>query len=146
MKVIGEDIVAPNCMHHLFLTKFAVNFSEAEILGPAVDKKKLPWSDYVEICLFHKKSKTLIVTDLFFNWHNFNNWIETAFAKINGGYKKLAMTRMAKFSFKDKASLRALAQKIEAWNPQNIIVAHGEVIIENAVQLLKEPLSKLRAI
>jgi len=164
-----KHIVAPNCMHHLHLNKFAAAFPGAEIWGPKDlhDKRKdiaftdvldahqiAPWSAYLEmvsvhakppmfeeVVFFHKASKTVIVTDLLFNFHKFHNWFEKLIAVVNGGYKKLTMTRVARRVFNDKESTHKVAARILTWNPENLIVAHGDVIVGNASVVLREPLS-----
>jgi hypothetical protein len=161
-------IVAPNGMHHLYLAKFASHFPDAEIWGPAdlIDKCKevkftgalstketLPWASaaemvsvkarppmFEEFVFFHVKTKTLILTDIMFNFHHFGNWLQALIARVNGGYKKLAMTRLGRSVFRDKQGLRALAAKIHAWQPRNLVVAHGDMIVGNAAEQLREPL------
>ena len=162
-------IVAPNGMHHLHVNKFSVAFPGAELWGPkdlhdkrpdiaftdVLDAANLaPWSAFVEmtgvhakppmfeeVIFFHKASKTLIVTDLFFNFHKFNNWIEKWIAKLNGGYKKLVITRLGRRIFNDRESLHRAAAKMRSWQPENLVMAHGDVIAGNAHQPLQETLS-----
>lgn len=166
---VVKYIVAPNCMHHKFVNKFAAAFSNAEIWGPrdlhdkrpdiaftdVLDGHQIaPWSPYVdmvsvhgkpplfeEVIFFHKASRTVIVTDLLFNFHKFNNWLESVIAKLNGGYKKLTMTRLGRLYFNDKQSLHKAASRILTWNPENLVVAHGDIIVGHANQVLQEPLS-----
>jgi len=149
-------IVAPNGMHHLYVNKFAANFTDAEIWGPADLHAKrndiqftgvldpdeiMPWDRYVEthgikarapmfeeFIFFHSKTRTLIVTDLMFNFHRFDNWLMTLIAKLNGGYNRLAMTRLGKMYFNNMDSLRSAIRQILDWKPENLIVAHGDVI------------------
>ncbi|WP_374029840.1 DUF4336 domain-containing protein [Bdellovibrio bacteriovorus] len=149
-------IVAPNCMHHLFFNDFVELFPEAERWGPRDLRHKrtdiilagvieegtsLPWEPEVasavikaspplfeEIIFFHHESQTLIVTDLFYNLHRFNNGIEKFFARLNGVYKKLTMSRIGRRFFSDKKSLRAAAERVTVWKPQTLIMAHGKVL------------------
>jgi hypothetical protein len=167
-------VVAPNCMHHLFLKKFAAEFPKAEIWGPHClqDKRNdihfkgtlstqetMPWEEDVdmivvkakapmvqEFIFFHRASKTAIVTDLLFNVHDFRGWKESLIARLNGGYKKLAMTRLGRSVFNDKQSLHMAASHLLSWNPSHLVVAHGDVILNSAALALKEPLSRFAAI
>ena len=162
---IVRYIVAPNCMHHLFVNKFAANFPEAEIWGPADLHAKrndiqfhgvlaadevMPWDHHLEMhsikaraplfeefIFFHQRSKTLIVTDLMFNFHHFDSWWMVLIAKLNGGYNRLGMTRIGKMYFNNADSLKAGARQILDWKPENLIVAHGEVIQGGATQALE---------
>lgn len=167
-------IVAPNCMHHLFLKKFAAEFAGAEVWGPHClhDKRRdvafkgtlsvhetMPWEKDVdmivvkakppmveEFVFYHRASKTAIVTDLLFHMQKFSRWSEALIARMNGGYKKLAMTRIGKSIFNDRQSLHTAASHMLSWNPENLVVAHGDVIAGGASVTLKEPLSKFAAI
>lgn len=162
-------IVAPNCMHYMHINTFSAAFPGAEIWGPKdlQDKRRdiaftdvldanhiAPWSSSVEmttvhakppmfeeVIFFHKASKTVIVTDLLFNFQKFNNWLEKLVAKLNGGYKKLVITRLGRRYFNDKESMHKSAAKMLAWNPDNLIMAHGDVIVGDANLALREPLS-----
>lgn len=164
-------IVAPNGMHHLYLNKFAANFPEAEIWGPADLHAKrndiqfhgvistdevMPWDHYVdmrsikaraplfeEFVFFHPKSRTVIVTDLMFNFHKFDNWLMVLIAKLNGGYNRLAMTRLGKMYFNNAESLKAGARQILDWKPENLIVAHGDVIQGGALPKLEVAIARM---
>lgn len=167
-------IVAPNCMHHLFIKKFATHFPTAEIWGPHClqdkrndihfkgtlsDKETMPWESDVDMIMvkakapmveeaifFHRKAKTVVITDLLFNFQKFDRWGDMVLAKLNGGYKKLTMTRVGKTVFTDKRSLHTAASHILSWNPKNLVVGHGDVILNTAATALKEPLSAFAAI
>ncbi|WP_413288014.1 DUF4336 domain-containing protein [Bdellovibrio sp. HCB337] len=162
-------IVAPNCMHHKFVNKFAAAFPGAEIWGPkdlhdkrpdisftdVLDSHQVaPWSAFVdmvsihakppmfeEVIFFHKASKTVVVTDMLFNFHKFDSWFQALIARINGGYKRLAMTRLGRVFFNDKESLHKAASRILTWNPENLVVAHGDIVVGHAHNVLQEPLA-----
>lgn len=166
---VVKYIIAPNCMHHKFLNKFAEAFPGAEIWGPKDlhDKRKdvaftdvldsnhvAPWSSYVdmvsihakppmfeEVIFFHKPSKTVVITDMLFNFHSFSSWLQALIARLNGGYKRLAMTRIGRMFFKDKESLHKAASRILTWNPENLVVAHGDIVVGHAHNVLQEPLA-----
>lgn len=167
-------VIAPNCMHHLFLKNFAQACPNAQVWGPHClhDKRRdvhfrgtlsaqetMPWEAEIEMIsvhakppmidefiFFHHASKTAVVTDLLFNYHRFDRLVDAAVARLNGGYKKLAMTRLGKTVFTDKLSLHQAASHILSWNPANLIVAHGDVIVGNAALALREPLSKFASV
>lgn len=164
-------IIAPNCMHHLFVNKFAANFPEAEIWGPADLHAKrndiqfhgvldagevMPWDRYAdmhsikaraplfeEFVFFHPKSRTVIVTDMMFNFHHFDNWLMVLIAKLNGGYNRLGMTRLGKMYFNSPESLKAGARRILDWKPENLIVAHGDIIQGGALPKLEVAVAKM---
>jgi len=165
-------IVAPNGMHHLHVNKFSAHFPEAEIWGPIDlhDKRKdirfhgtldadetMPWDSFVEMrsikaraplfeefVFFHRKSRSVILTDLMFNFHHFDNWFMVLIAKLNGGYNRLAMTRLGKMYFNNLESLKAGTRQILEWQPENLIVAHGDVIQGGAAAKLVTAIGSLR--
>jgi hypothetical protein len=167
-------IVAPNCMHHRFLSEFSGAFPTAEVWGPHClqDKRRdvhfkgtlstqetMPWEAEVEMIVvkakapmieefifFHPVSKTIILTDLLFNYQRFDHWTTKLIARMNGAYRKLAMTRIAKSVFNDPQSLHRAASHLLAWNAENLIVAHGDLILGQAGLALREPLSEFAAI
>lgn len=164
-------IVAPNCLHHLYINDFSHAFPSAERWGPKdltfkrtdiifkdtlSDKRPMPWSESVEcisvkarapvfeeFLFFHKESQSLLVTDLMFNLQSFHSWREKMFAKINGVHLKLATSRISQKFFNDEDSLRGALEKIESWRPAHLIVAHGDVIHDDATAKVVSALKKI---
>ena len=123
-------IVAPNKFHHIHEKYYVFTFPEAKVYGaPGLSSNRkdinfdgeldeiVPkhWAgevDYLllqgapiqnEIIFFHAKSKTLIFTDLLFNFANRDSIGVNIFVWLNGIYQKPDMPRVIRwFMFKDR--------------------------------------------
>lgn len=169
-KVLG--IIAPNGMHHLFITSAKAKFPLAKVFGPKVllrkrkdisglevikqGSKGYPWEgvlDFVsvpardilgeEIVFFHLESKTLVVADLIFNLQKVEGFIQILFLKWNKAYRQLGMTKLGRFFFKDKKILREKVKQILQWQPEKLVVSHGENLFEKTTARLAESFSWL---
>lgn len=148
-------IVAPNGFHHLYLRSAMVAWPEAEVwASPILPTKRrnlsftgvldgkiaAPWGDQLsylnikgapkmsEIVLFHKPSKTLIVTDLIFHIHQCKNLRTRLLFKIVGSYRKVAQSRVWRLIVKDRQAASQSAAEVFGWNFQRVVMAHGEVL------------------
>lgn len=155
-------IVAPNLHHHLFVGAAAAAFPSARVFAPEGLRSKLPRLDVAlekaapeglrrvvvegapglgEHGFFHEPSRTLVLTDLVFHIaHSDSLWTRIAMT-LNGGYGKLATTRVGRSFAKDKKALRASADELLALEPENLVMAHGEPIVGGAAPRLREALS-----
>jgi hypothetical protein len=155
-------LIAPNHLHHLFLLEWIERFPDAAVYGPHEvikkrqditfdaslnDKQDWPWgadieqemftgSPLMEECVFfHKASGSLIVTDLVenFSGKDFNYW-QRVVAKgvgILAPNGKMPLDWRLSFMF-GKADARKHLHRMLAWNPQLLIMSHGEIIRGNA--------------
>lgn len=155
-----KHIVAPNKFHHLFVGQFKSRFPEANIFGAKglsekrkdlsidwefdQDSSKSPWLEietlrlagmrYLnEVVFFHKKSKSLILTDLGFNLSTRKPWLTRIFCRINGIYGRFGCPLDVKLLLiSDKQKFQNSIEKISSWDFDRIIMAHGNVVNENA--------------
>ena len=157
------DIVAPNLLHCGGMLKAIEAFPQARVWGPlgAKDAKpEIPWThqlvkgqwlydDELKLiplqgmprfneCLFvHKKSKTLIVADLFFNMDQaagIGSWI---IMNIFGTYRKFAMSRLFAKFITDKEAFTTSAQEILEQDFSKIAVGHGNLLVAGPPDVLK---------
>ncbi|MBU77582.1 MAG: hypothetical protein CMK63_11365 [Pseudoalteromonadaceae bacterium] len=169
-------LIAPNHLHHLFLPQWIAAYPDAKTYGTSeVIKKRndisfdaslnddLDWqwqadisqelftgSPFMEECVFfHNNSKTLIVTDLIenFSGDNFKAWQKwlAKGAGILAPNGKTPIDWRLSFMFK-KPQARQHFEKILAWEPEVIIMAHGEIIKHHAMGFLRESFSWLNKI
>ena len=148
-------IVAPNLLHHMFLADTVAAFPEASVYGPeglqaklknatpieTLDPQQLPWSGDLQ-CLavggcpqmsewvfLHPATRTLILTDLAFNFQQVNSFVTRIFLRINGALGRFGPSRLARsFFMKDKAQVRTGIENILSWDFDRVVVAHGEVL------------------
>ncbi|MBK2106149.1 DUF4336 domain-containing protein [Francisella philomiragia] len=161
-------LISPNKIHHLFLQDWIELYPNAEVYAsPGLREKrkdinftadlkdfpKAQWQNEIdqlifkgsrvmqEVVFFHKPSKTLILTDLIENFdENYFTGFKGLIAKLSGIVAPNGKTpidwRMSFFFGKKQA--RECFDRILAWQPERIIVAHGKNIETNAVDFLKK--------
>ncbi len=96
----------------------------------------------MEECVFyHSGSSTLIVTDLVenFSGQDFNYWQRVVAKGVgilvpNG---KMPLDWRLSFIF-GKADARKHINRLLSWNPQILVMAHGEIVHENADKFLQQ--------
>ncbi len=160
-------LIAPNHLHHLFLPEWKSAFPDAKVFGTQeVIRKRAditfdgalerdvewPWEQELdqlmftgspamqECVFFHRSSRTLIVTDLIenFSGDGFKPWqrLVAKGAGIMAPNGKMPVDWRLSFMF-GKAKARRHLKQMLAWNPERIIMAHGEIIPESGTQFLK---------
>jgi hypothetical protein len=94
-----------------------------------------------EIVFLHRPSRTVIVTDLIQNFSDQflrAHWGLWGFlARIDGlSQKDPGAPREWRASFLNRAPARRARDKVLSWNPQHVIIAHGEPLSGNARDIL----------
>lgn len=166
-------LIAPNHLHHLFLADWQAAFPNAASYGtPEVIKKcddlrfegslgeaqLWPWADeietemftgspFMEECIFfYKSTRVLIVTDLIENFppQHFNFW-QRAIAKVVGVLSpngKMPLDWRLSF-YRRKKEAREHMKTIMGWQPDTVVMAHGEVVAQDAQGFLNRSFSWL---
>lgn len=163
VKKLGRvsHIIAPNSLHHLFVKDWFDRFPDSKIWVAPDLPKKLPnlefygilrekpesfWEDEIdqiyfqgsnilpEMIFFHKKSKTLVVTDLIQNHDpSKNNWFWKMVKGLNGILAPNGgVPKDLRLSIRDKKLATESFKKIFEWDFQRIIMSHGICINNNA--------------
>jgi Domain of unknown function (DUF4336) len=161
-----SDVVAPNWFHDLYLTEYRDFYPAATFWGPAFLRRQQrsiincaldgttrpPWYaelphvslsgllSFDESVFFHVATRTLIVADLLMNASVSNG----APIVTRLGYRLFGLDGRLRvfpilqwFGVSSRASLRATAQQIFAWNPERLIVAHGRPLEGNVAMKLR---------
>jgi hypothetical protein len=152
-KGMGEvtDIIAPNLYHHLGIKNAVAAHPQAKLWATAgleLKRKDIEWQSFLdestwpyqdelvairiagmpkmnEFVFFHKKSKTLFVTDLCFNILDapgFGAWL---IYHIFGTYKRFAVSKLFIKAVTDKAALQQSLATLFSYDFDNIVMAHG---------------------
>lgn len=148
-------IVAPNRFHHLFVARAQRTFPDArtfvapglpekrpdlpfdEVLG---DEPPAPWRGELdqavlraapmlnEVVLFHRASRTLIATDLAFNIQRqpdaWGRWMCRAY----GVWRRFGPSRLVRLAIRDRAAARRTVDALLSWQPDRVVVAHGDIL------------------
>jgi hypothetical protein len=156
---IGDvtDIVAPSLFHTNGTALAAKAYPQARLWGPPGIREKFPqhtWSvlgeepwhykdelHFIPIggmpkvrehILYHARSKSLLVTDLFFNITQPKGWGAWPLLKMVGTYKRFGVSRIFTVSIKDKSAFVESLRPLAKLDFAAVIPAHGEVLTSNA--------------
>ena len=171
LKKLGEVkyLIAPNTFHHLFLADVMARYPEAILYGaPGLEKKRKdlnfhhqlgeaasPWTQILnqkliegmpafnEFVFFHKPGRTLIVTDFMFNIKQPRNLQSGLLYLMAGTYKKPGQSRLFRMMARDKAATGASVRAILKWDIQRVVMAHGQILEENAHAVLEKAVAKM---
>lgn len=164
-------IIAPNCFHHFYFLDAMARFPDAvpflaegvagklgkppahaRTLGAEsdpiwkadVEQCAIPGSPKVnEIVFYHAASRTLVLTDLCFNFDPAPGGWTGFMLRIFGAHGKLAVSRLMRSMLKDRAALRTTLDRILGWDFDRLIVTHGQNLSGNAKQRFRDATSDL---
>ncbi|HEY6725813.1 MAG TPA: DUF4336 domain-containing protein [Polyangiaceae bacterium] len=164
-----KHLIAPNAFHHLHLVQALERYPQAALYGPqalAAKRTDLSFADlasgtasewsaelqpllhagapkFDEVVFLHAPSRTLLVTDYFFNIRECRGWLTPWVLRTSGAYKKFAQSRWWRWVVADKPQARESAAQMLAWPFERIVPAHGEVVTERAHEQAQNALAWL---
>ncbi len=163
-------IVSPNKIHHLFLAQWQERWPDARMHAPPGLAQRKPdlqfdaelgdapdpaWAadiDQVvfhgsvameEVIFFHRESRTAIICDLIQRHpeEEISGW-KGMLMKADGLVGKSGSTpREWRASFLRRNKARAAREKVLAWKPQRLLIAHGECAQTGATEIIDEALA-----
>lgn len=170
-----QAVVAPSCIHYLFLEAAQKRWPRARVLGaPGLEKKVrgLPFEPlpragdapglgrdgelvvrriegvpYItEHVFLHAPSRSLIVTDLVFNVASCESFATRMFLRfVSNAYGRTAQSRMWRWFTKDAAAAAASTRDVLGWGFDRVVVAHGDVLETDAQAQMREALAPVLA-
>jgi hypothetical protein len=175
IEALGEvkTIIAPSCIHFLHLKAAMKRWPKARVLGaPGLEKKLkdvafdvLPHEGVVdglgddlvvrrvegipyitEHVFLHRPTRSLVVTDLVFNLYRCPTWAMRTYLRCMGAWEKTAQSAIWRMLTKDRHAAAESAHAVLAWDFERIIVAHGDVVTENAHATLATALTKMTSV
>ena len=93
-----------------------------------------------EVAFFHVASRTAIVCDLVLNVHEESNWLARQLYRAMGVWRRPGRTRYWTWKTKDPQAAQRAYERIVAWEPRRVIMAHGDVVDEDATTWLRRAL------
>jgi hypothetical protein len=149
-----RELVAPSCLHHLYLAEAHARWPEARVLVPPGLRTKRPtlhvdgelpgatpegWRDALEVIvvggapklgetvLFHRASGTLVCADLVFHVTRPPN-AATRFVLwlVGAGGGRIAQSRAWRWFTADRSRTHADFERILAWPVRRLAFGHGE--------------------
>lgn len=160
------DIVAPNLFHHLGVKRAVDRLPNAKLWGaPGLAAKcpgirwdavlsadTWPYQDELplvvlqgmpkvnEAIFFHKKSRTLLATDLCFNIlqpRGVGAWI---ILHVFSTYGRFGVSRLIQRMITDKSAFEHSLTEVFAFNFDNLVMAHGDIVMGGARERLRAAL------
>lgn len=162
------DILAPNLLHSAGIPRAASVFPEAKIWGvPGLKKLKpsIQWTHDLspqtwpyqeelaviplmgmpkvrEVVFFHKRTKSLIVTDLCFNLMAVRGLGARIILGLFGTYRQFGVSRFFAKFIEDKVAFEDSVDQILSYDFQNIIVGHGDNLTNHGREHLLKALQQ----
>lgn len=82
-----------------------------------------------EVVLFHRRSRTLVITDLCFNIHHSRSGSARLFFRANGMWQRFGPSRLIRrLAVSDRSALENSLDRILRWEFERVVPGHGEVI------------------
>jgi Domain of unknown function (DUF4336) len=151
-------IVAPNLLHYKYVPDAKARFPEAKVLAvPGLREKRpdlpidatletLPGIDIVwvkgaprmgEAILFHRASRTLVVTDFVFHYPDPKGLLLRFYLWLTKSRGVPAQTLSVRALIRDRDGARTTRDQLLALDPERITVTHGEVILSGGRQAIE---------
>lgn len=151
-------IVAPNAFHHLHVGPAMARFPEARSYGaPGLALKRLdlrfgamfteetplPFARELEpltlrgsllgeTVLLHRRSGTVVSSDLTENFTTHEHLPTRLYLKAGGIYGKPGWSRFLRFLFRDHKAVRESIDRLLKWDFDRAVIAHGEPFVSGA--------------
>lgn len=81
-----------------------------------------------EVVLFHRSSRTLVLTDLCFNIHRSSSRVARLFFRANGMWQRFGPSRMFRQLVSDRSAFRSSLERMLRWDFERIVPGHRDVI------------------
>lgn len=160
-----RHVVAPNKVHHLFAGPYAEAHPQAELhAAPGLAEKRRDlafhhvladdppgaWKDELdqlvfrgmpylnEVAFLHRRSRTLLLTDLAMNPVETSSLITRLWFRAMGVHGRFGVSRLVKSLVRDRAAARESLERILAWDFERVVVSHGVVLQRHGQRLLRE--------
>lgn len=164
-----QHIVCPNLFHHMYAGEAIKVYPGAKLYGPAKLHKKrsdlrfdavlseVPdeeWQNDLlaitiegslmgETVFYHRVSKTLITSDLVENFQTHPHWFTRSYLQMNGMLGKVTWPPMMRIVYLHRKAARASVERMLALPFERIVIAHGDIITDDARATLRRGLEWL---
>lgn len=152
-------LIAPNLLHHRYLDDASRRFPAAQVLAPAALARKRPElridasleaplpaelaphleaipidgaPTVGEVALYHRATRTLVVTDLLFNVTRPEGLAAHVILGLVGCRGRLAQSRMWRVFSKDRAATARSIARLLALPVETLVPAHGDIVRDDA--------------
>ncbi len=149
-----EHIVAPSCLHDLHSGAAKQRYPRAKLWGAPGLAARRPdlvfdaelsdnvpeWAGTLEntllrgvprineVVFFHRPARALLCADFLFNIQDERSAATRIFWKLFGVWQSLSLSRAFKWFIKDKAIFGRGVHQVLAWDPEIVLMGHGDVL------------------
>lgn len=96
-----------------------------------------------ETVFYHPSSRTLITSDLVENFKAHSHWLTRCYLRLNGMLGNVTWPPMMRIVYTNRSAARESVARILALPFERVVVAHGDVITDNARETLRKGLEWL---
>ncbi|WP_324281678.1 DUF4336 domain-containing protein [Cyanobacterium aponinum UTEX 3221] len=89
-----------------------------------------------EFIFYHPTSRTLILTDIAFNFDKSFSFSTKLVSRLIGGYNNLSPSLLEKIATTNKNKIKSILHEILDWDFDRVIMAHGSIIESNGKEKL----------
>ncbi|WP_206002657.1 DUF4336 domain-containing protein [Paraburkholderia polaris] len=162
-------IVCPNLFHHMYAAETAAAYPRAMLHGPAALQRKRkdlrfdavltdqPHPDWrgdlelltIEGCIlgetvfYHPATRTLIACDLVENFHQSPHWLTRNYLRLGGILGRVSWHPLLRMAYRDRKRARACIDTLLAWPFERVVLAHGDLLTDDAHALVREGMAWL---
>ena len=91
-----------------------------------------------EVVFLHPASKSLIITDIAFNFDSNFSLVTQLASRLLGCYQKLRPSILEKLVIRNREAIKDSILRVLEWDFERVIMAHGTIIENNGKQKLRE--------
>ena len=159
-----RHLVAPSRGHNLFSGDAKKRWPDATLwVSPGLEGSALPADEILaddrdpwpgvlepirlsaipaidEVAFLHVPSRSLLCCDLVINVHEEPNWPARVLYRALGVWRKPGPTRYWRWKTKDREAARRSYGRIVDWAPRRVIMAHGDIVDEDATAWIAKAL------
>ena len=91
-----------------------------------------------ETLFLHRKTRTLIASDLLANVGHSPHWWTRTYLRAMGVRDGVGVSRVIKLGFRDRKAARESLDRALAWDFDRLIVSHGAIVETGGQELVRE--------
>lgn len=165
-----RHLVAPNLYHHVFVGEWKRRYPEATLHAPQSLAKKRPdltldahlseqphpsWKDHFEplhidgsmmdeTVFLHRRSRTLISSDLIENFASSDHLPTRLYLKAGGIYGRIGWHRALRVVYRDRAAAWQSVERLLSRDFDRVVLAHGELVDRGGRDAVRKTFDFLR--
>jgi hypothetical protein len=164
-------VVAPSLFHHLYAAEWSRAYPDAVLCAcPGLERKRpdLRWQRILldrpepewrgdleqvhfaarslesEVVFFHLASRTMICSDALFDLARHPSPLTRFAARLLGNLRP-GPTLLERLLIRDRRGAREQVDRMLAWDPERIVLAHGPIVESGAREVLRAAYAWLQA-